>query len=146
MWELQGSACTLLLTVNNFLQTGAGILVVLGFLYAFYQLRQKNKERLAAQTEEAAGVNTRLLQLQAQYFRLLAEKEWLMKEVHHRVAPVRLRIAWGQEHREDPFRSQRRTRVPNRARLGGCAGGAECHESESCAEQSSHLSSGSTLH
>jgi len=26
-----------------------------------------------------------LLQLQSQYFKLLAEKEWLMKEVHHRV-------------------------------------------------------------
>ncbi len=46
---------------------------------------QKNKRLLAAQQKETRDSKEQLLQLQTQYFKLLAEKEWLMKEVHHRV-------------------------------------------------------------
>lgn len=56
----------------------AGILLLLGFLYYRFHLKQKSNKKLAAQQKEISQKNTSLQ-------RLVEEKEWLVKEIHHRV-------------------------------------------------------------
>lgn len=75
--------CTILLTVNYTIITG-GALLLSGLCYAFYHIRQTYKQGLAAK-EEAHRCAGQLFQMQVAYSKLLSEKEWLLKEVHHRV-------------------------------------------------------------
>lgn len=58
---------------------GAGLLlVIIGLLYNRNRLKQKSARELEAQQKEINEKNTSLQ-------RLLEEKEWLLKEIHHRV-------------------------------------------------------------
>jgi two-component sensor histidine kinase/tetratricopeptide (TPR) repeat protein len=54
------------------------LLVVIGLLYSRYRLKQQNNERLELKEREINLKNVNLRHL-------LDEKEWLLKEVHHRV-------------------------------------------------------------
>ncbi|MEO7043892.1 MAG: histidine kinase dimerization/phosphoacceptor domain -containing protein [Ferruginibacter sp.] len=56
----------------------AGILILLVFVYYRYYLKQKSNKKLAAQQKEISQKNISLQ-------RLVEEKEWLVKEIHHRV-------------------------------------------------------------
>ncbi len=62
--------------VRNFLI--AGILIVLGFVYYRYKLKQKSNLQLEAQQKEINKKNQHLEHL-------VKEREWLLKEIHHRV-------------------------------------------------------------
>lgn len=74
---------SILITVNYTLLT-SGTLLLLACCYTLYQLQQKNK-RLRVKEKEASRSAEQLLQMETKYFKLLSEKEWLLKEVHHRV-------------------------------------------------------------
>lgn len=54
------------------------MLVVLGLLYNGYRLKKKNNHQLTVQKQEIDNKNTHLQQL-------VVEKEWLLKEINHRV-------------------------------------------------------------
>ncbi|TLV03444.1 tetratricopeptide repeat-containing sensor histidine kinase [Dyadobacter luticola] len=54
------------------------LLIIIGLLFYGYRLVRKNNKAMAARQEE---INTKNISLG----RLLTEKEWLMKEIHHRV-------------------------------------------------------------
>ncbi|MDO1449693.1 histidine kinase dimerization/phosphoacceptor domain -containing protein [Rhodocytophaga aerolata] len=54
------------------------LLVIIGLLYNQYRVKQRNNEQLQQQQNE---INQKNLYLQ----QLVSEKEWLLKEVHHRV-------------------------------------------------------------
>lgn len=62
--------------VRNFVI--AGILIVLGFVYYRYKLKQKSNLQLEAQQKEINKKNQHLEHL-------VKEREWLLKEIHHRV-------------------------------------------------------------
>ena len=83
MSKLTGIPCSILLTVSPILLVG-GILLLLSLCYILYVHYQRRKQLLIAQLETSQS-NDQMQQLQAQHFKLLAEKEWLLKEVHHRV-------------------------------------------------------------
>jgi len=61
-----------------------GAFLLAGLFYSIYRTGQKNKRLLAAENQ-AHHSASQLSQMEAQYLKLLLEKEWLMKEVHHRV-------------------------------------------------------------
>lgn len=52
--------------------------VITGLLYVLYRLKQRNNQRLQRKQDEINGQNLKLK-------KLVREKEWLIKEVHHRV-------------------------------------------------------------
>jgi two-component sensor histidine kinase/tetratricopeptide (TPR) repeat protein len=54
------------------------LLIIIGLLIAGYRLIKKNNRNMAARQEEIHGKNITL-------GHLLTEKEWLIKEIHHRV-------------------------------------------------------------
>jgi two-component sensor histidine kinase len=54
------------------------LLIIIGLLYNLYRVKQKNNEKLEIKEKEISLKNTNLQHL-------LDEKEWLMKEIHHRV-------------------------------------------------------------
>ncbi|MDJ1505922.1 histidine kinase dimerization/phosphoacceptor domain -containing protein [Xanthocytophaga agilis] len=54
------------------------LLIIIGLLYNRYLTKQRNSKKLEAQQKE---INDKNLSLQ----RLVTEKEWLLKEIHHRV-------------------------------------------------------------
>jgi two-component sensor histidine kinase len=54
------------------------LIVMLGSIYSRYRIKQQANEELSEQKEEIDAQNDSLKQL-------LTEREWLMKEVHHRV-------------------------------------------------------------
>lgn len=54
------------------------LLIVLGLLYNLYRVKQKSNKKLEIKEKEISLKNTNLQHL-------LDEKEWLMKEIHHRV-------------------------------------------------------------
>ena len=53
-------------------------LVIIALLYYLYQVKRKNNEKLEIKEKEISQKNVHLQHL-------LDEKEWLMKEIHHRV-------------------------------------------------------------
>jgi two-component sensor histidine kinase len=71
---------------KNWLLAGAAMLLsLLGFSYNRYFLKQRSLRQLKIQREEIALINNDLKSLLQQKDHLLTEKEWLLKEVHHRV-------------------------------------------------------------
>jgi two-component sensor histidine kinase len=62
--------------VRNFIVLG--ILILLGFLYYRYRLKQKSNRQLE---EQQRVINQKNISLE----NLVKEKEWLVKEIHHRV-------------------------------------------------------------
>jgi two-component sensor histidine kinase len=65
-------------TKNLIIAVAGMLLLLLGVIYNRYLLKQKSNRLLQAQREEIAAVNESLNNL-------VIEKEWLLKEVHHRV-------------------------------------------------------------
>lgn len=64
---------------RNFIIGGALVLLLLlGIIYSRYQLKQRSNKALQAKQEEINRQNMLLK-------KLLEEKEWLLKEIHHRV-------------------------------------------------------------
>jgi two-component sensor histidine kinase len=61
------------------------LLVFAAVTYRIYHLRKKNNFLLEWQKESTARQNISLQQLVDKQMALIAEKEWLIKEVHHRV-------------------------------------------------------------
>jgi two-component sensor histidine kinase len=73
-------------TTQKLIIGGALLLfVMLGLSYNSYRLKQKINRQLRAQRKEIVDKNGSLTELVHQKDNLLAEKEWLMKEIHHRV-------------------------------------------------------------
>ncbi|CCH54259.1 unnamed protein product [Fibrisoma limi BUZ 3] len=71
---------------RNITLTGVALLcAIVGLLYKGYRLKQKSNQQLQAQQTVIHQKNTALQQLLERQNKLLQEKEWLMKEVHHRV-------------------------------------------------------------
>ncbi|MES1214770.1 MAG: sensor histidine kinase, partial [Bacteroidota bacterium] len=63
----------------------ASILSLLVFAFLAYKSKQRNNARLKAQQQEINMQNTELKNLVSEKNQLLTEKEWLVKEIHHRV-------------------------------------------------------------
>ncbi|GAA0554435.1 hypothetical protein GCM10009415_40470 [Chitinophaga japonensis] len=61
------------------------LLAIVGLLYNRYRLKQRSHRQLQAQQEEIHRKNYSLEALVKEKDRLLEEKQWLLKEVHHRV-------------------------------------------------------------
>lgn len=61
------------------------LLIIVALLYNRYLTRQRNNLRLEMKQEEINAKNTSLQQLVTEKDKLLEEKEWLLKEIHHRV-------------------------------------------------------------
>ncbi|MHA4847239.1 sensor histidine kinase [Flavitalea antarctica] len=68
--------------------TSAGaalLLIIVGLLYNGYRLKQKSNAKLKIHQKEIDEKNISLEHLIAEQARILQDKEWLIKEVHHRV-------------------------------------------------------------
>jgi two-component sensor histidine kinase len=61
------------------------LLVIIALLYNRYRLRQRSNRQLEIQQSEINLKNKSLQKLVAEKDGLLQEKEWLLKEIHHRV-------------------------------------------------------------
>lgn len=61
------------------------LLIIVALLYNRYRTRQRNNLHLELKQEEINAKNTSLQQLLTEKDKLLDEKEWLVKEIHHRV-------------------------------------------------------------
>ncbi len=61
------------------------LLAIVGLLYNRYRLKQRSNRRLEEQQKEINLKNQSLEELLHEKDRLLEEKEWLLKEIHHRV-------------------------------------------------------------
>ncbi|MBW8688235.1 histidine kinase dimerization/phosphoacceptor domain -containing protein [Chitinophaga rhizophila] len=71
---------------RNVIIAGAVMLILLLLLgYNRYQLRLRNNRQLKQQQDEINQQNHSLQALISSQHKLLEEKEWLMKEIHHRV-------------------------------------------------------------
>ncbi|QHS61121.1 tetratricopeptide repeat-containing sensor histidine kinase [Chitinophaga agri] len=79
--ELQKARVT-----RNVIIIGAGMLVMLLLLgYNRYQLKQRSNQQMKAQQQEINEQNVVLQHLIQSQHKLIEEKEWLLKEIHHRV-------------------------------------------------------------
>jgi len=79
--ELQRSA-----QVRNFTYAMVAMLLILtGIIYNRYRLKQKANRALEAKQTEINQQNGKLQQTVEEKNKLLEEKEWLVKEIHHRV-------------------------------------------------------------
>ena len=84
--ELENAALQRTLFIRNVSLAGAILLVALLLLvYSRYRIKRKNNIILEGQKTIIRQNNIDLHFLNEQQHKLLAEKEWLMKEVHHRV-------------------------------------------------------------
>jgi two-component system, sensor histidine kinase PdtaS len=84
--ELKNAALQRTLFIRDVSLAGAILLVVLLLLvYRGYRVKRKNNINLQKQKEIIRQNNLDLHLLNYQQHKLLAEKEWLIKEVHHRV-------------------------------------------------------------
>jgi two-component system, sensor histidine kinase PdtaS len=71
---------------RNLIIVGALVLAVICLLvYSRYRMKKRASETLALQREEIRQINLSLQALVLDKDKLLEEKEWLVKEVHHRV-------------------------------------------------------------
>jgi two-component sensor histidine kinase len=71
---------------KNITFTGIGVLILLSSLIAYgYAQKQRGNRILLYQKTEIDRKNQSLEQLNINQERLLTEKEWLLKEIHHRV-------------------------------------------------------------
>jgi len=71
---------------RNALLVGAGLLLgLLGLGYNRYRLKQRSNQLLHAQQAEIAQRNQDLAHLLTEQRELLTEKEWMLREIHHRV-------------------------------------------------------------
>ncbi|MFD1873036.1 histidine kinase dimerization/phosphoacceptor domain -containing protein [Hymenobacter bucti] len=71
---------------RNALLVGAGLLLLLlGLGYNRYRLKQRSNRLLHAQQAEIAQRSQELAGLLAEQRELLTEKEWMLREIHHRV-------------------------------------------------------------
>jgi two-component sensor histidine kinase len=71
---------------RNALLVGAGLLLLLlGLGYNRYRLKQRSNQLLEAQQAEIAQRNQDLANLLTEQRALLTEKEWMLREIHHRV-------------------------------------------------------------
>lgn len=61
------------------------LLIIIGLLYNSYRHKQRTNKKLELQQHEINEKNDALQHVVDQKERLLSEKEWLLKEVHHRV-------------------------------------------------------------
>jgi two-component sensor histidine kinase len=61
------------------------LLIIVGLLFSRYLTKQKNNKKLEANQLELDQKNVFLETLNTDQQKLLKEKEWLIKEVHHRV-------------------------------------------------------------
>lgn len=64
---------------------GFSALMMLCFAYLGYRIKQKDNTRLQAQQKEINEQNLRLREVLIKQNKLIVEKEWLVKEIHHRV-------------------------------------------------------------
>lgn len=72
--------------IRNVTIAGAlGLGLMSALVYSRYRMKKRASEELALQREEIREKNVSLQALIADKDKLLEEKEWLMKEVHHRV-------------------------------------------------------------
>jgi two-component sensor histidine kinase len=72
--------------IRNVIIAGAlGLALMSALVYSRYRMKKRASEELALQREEIRQKNLDLQALVSDKDKLLAEKEWLMKEVHHRV-------------------------------------------------------------
>jgi len=72
--------------LRNAFGTGAILLILLlALVYSRYRTKQRSNRLLQIRQKEIDDSNCRLHQLNVRQQRLLEEKEWLMREVHHRV-------------------------------------------------------------
>jgi two-component system, sensor histidine kinase PdtaS len=84
--ELQENALKRARFSRNAFITGAIILfILLATLYSRYQLKQRSNRQLQTQQAEINQQNQLLKQYLAEQEKLVEEKEWLVKEIHHRV-------------------------------------------------------------
>ncbi|MCS3798568.1 histidine kinase dimerization/phosphoacceptor domain -containing protein [Niastella sp. OAS944] len=72
-------------TKNITLAFVALLLIIVGLLYNRYIIKQRSNRKLEANQKELDQKNLFLETLNADQDKLLKEKEWLIKEVHHRV-------------------------------------------------------------
>jgi two-component sensor histidine kinase len=70
---------------NMFIGGSCMLMLLLAVGYNRYRLKQHVNMRLQAQQDEINKQNSSLQLLNVKQGKLLAEKEWLLKEVHHRV-------------------------------------------------------------
>jgi|GEM_PF-2348935 len=72
--------------LRNMMIAGAiGLALILILTYSRYRMKKKTSDKLALQREEIKQKNNSLEALIGEKDKLLIEKEWLVKEVHHRV-------------------------------------------------------------
>ncbi|HTE09565.1 MAG TPA: sensor histidine kinase [Chitinophagaceae bacterium] len=73
------------LTKNVFIGGAILLLLLLGLIYNRYRSKQKTNKLLQAQQQTINQSNTELKLLNNEQQKLIKEKEWLIKEIHHRV-------------------------------------------------------------
>lgn len=84
--ELQQSALKRAETTRNAILIGALLLAgLLGVSYNRYRLKQRSNQLLEAKQQEIDQKNQSLELMVAEKGELLEEKEWMLKEIHHRV-------------------------------------------------------------
>ena len=70
---------------NLFIAGSILLLVMLGLIYGRYRQKQRTNRLLKEKQAEINRSNSELSALNEQQQKLLVEKEWLVKEIHHRV-------------------------------------------------------------
>ncbi|MCF6403684.1 tetratricopeptide repeat protein [Chitinophaga filiformis] len=88
--QLQSAALDKARFVRNAIITGAGILaimlaIMLALVYNRYHLKLRSNRQLEQKQDEINEKNQSLQHLITSQNKLLGEKEWLVKEIHHRV-------------------------------------------------------------
>ncbi|MGI4871111.1 MAG: sensor histidine kinase [Janthinobacterium lividum] len=70
---------------NSFVVSATLLLLLTGVVYNRYRLKQQSNQQLEAKQAEINDKNEVLEQVLVEKDTLLEEKEWMMKEIHHRV-------------------------------------------------------------
>jgi two-component sensor histidine kinase len=86
LYQLKTAALQKIMLLRNVFIAGAVMLLfLLGVIYNRYRQNRKTTRLLQEQQEIINQTNHELQQLNGRQFKLLTEKEWLVKEIHHRV-------------------------------------------------------------